>query len=382
MTRLTLHTFIIGLLTLLPAGLFAQTAVVEVDEQWRLYDLQKGDFVSEAYDNLQILGRTRVAFRKTSDSDYGIMDASGKVLLEPTYQNISSYVNGFAFGTEGYIGYWAIDTNGQRAIDQRFSTIGDFSAPTADCPSLAAAGHDGYSQIGYITTKNEFVHDAVYETALAFREGNVLARLKDGSVFVLNCDGTRRELDIKLNIIGEVSEGLVVVKPADRNAYGYINLEGKFVIEPKYTGAGNFIDGLAIVNKDYKYGIINKKGEVILPTEHGLIYRGPGPVFMVSNGANGFQLYDATGRLVNDQRYKSAKAFEDGFFAVQTEEGGNFLRPDGTLLLKPGVYSSTNSFTNGYAAVEVFELYGLVDANGEEVLWPDFQSIKGVILSD
>ncbi|MFW5658496.1 MAG: WG repeat-containing protein [Bacteroidota bacterium] len=381
MTRLTTYTLLIGLLTLLPAGLFAQTAIVQVGEQWRLYDLQKGDFISEAYDNLQILGRTRVAFRKTADSDYGIMDASGKVLLEPTYQNISSYVNGFAFGTEGYIGYWAIDTNGQRAFDQRFSNIGDFSAPTADCPSLAAAGHDGYPQIGYMNTEGEFVHDAVYETALNFREGKVLARLSDGSVFVLNCDGTRRKLDLDLDIIGDVSDGLVAAKPVGNKHYGYINLKGEFVIAPQFTGAGNFINGLAIVNTDYKYGLINKQGDVILPTAHRLIYRGPGPVFLVNLGPEGFQLFDAKGQPVNKALYTSAKAFEEGFFAVQTEAGGNFLRPEGTLLLKPG-YTSTQSFRNAYAAVELDELFGLIDQNGKEVLKPQFEAIKGVIISD
>ena len=41
---------------------------------------------------------------------------------------------------------------------------------------------------------------------------------------------------------------------------GYINNKGKIVIQPKYTDASIFQEGLAYVKVKNKYGFINKKG--------------------------------------------------------------------------------------------------------------------------
>lgn len=53
--------------------------------------------------------------------------------------------------------------------------------------------------------------------------------------------------------------------------YGYINETGSVVIEPKYEGAGDFHEGLAIVTLNGKWGAINKKGEIIIPFEYDFI---------------------------------------------------------------------------------------------------------------
>lgn len=48
--------------------------------------------------------------------------------------------------------------------------------------------------------------------------------------------------------------------------YGFIDETGTIVINPTYTWARNFSDGLAVVNQDDTFLVINTKGEVILKT--------------------------------------------------------------------------------------------------------------------
>jgi serine/threonine-protein kinase len=57
--------------------------------------------------------------------------------------------------------------------------------------------------------------------------------------------------------------GLALV---ERNGkWGYINLQGQMVIPCIYDGGNSFQDGLAEVWKDGKCGYINTQGEVVLP---------------------------------------------------------------------------------------------------------------------
>ena len=68
----------------------------------------------------------------------------------------------------------------------------------------------------------------------------------------------------KYDDVGNFHEGLAWVQQNGR--YGFINKEGKEVVEPKYNKVGNFHEGLAWVEQNDKFGFINKEGkEVVKP---------------------------------------------------------------------------------------------------------------------
>jgi len=54
------------------------------------------------------------------------------------------------------------------------------------------------------------------------------------------------------------------------NTLAYIDNTGKTVLSPEYDDGGSFIDGVAVVTKDKKFGLIDKTGKLLLP----LIYDG------------------------------------------------------------------------------------------------------------
>jgi hypothetical protein len=43
-----------------------------------------------------------------------------------------------------------------------------------------------------------------------------------------------------------------------------MNSQGKITIAPEYGDAGPFVEGLAVVLKGEKYGVINKKNEPVI----------------------------------------------------------------------------------------------------------------------
>jgi len=65
----------------------------------------------------------------------------------------------------------------------------------------------------------------------------------------------------KYDWIGNFAEGLARVQLDGK--WGYIDREGKEVIQIKYDGAGDFFEGRARVVLNGKYSFINKEGKEI-----------------------------------------------------------------------------------------------------------------------
>lgn len=72
--------------------------------------------------------------------------------------------------------------------------------------------------------------------------------------------------EVKMVQIGHFNEGLEPVKK--NGLYGYINKEGKTVIDFSYEDAGVFDQGIAPVKKNGVYGFINTKGEIIIQPQY------------------------------------------------------------------------------------------------------------------
>ena len=54
----------------------------------------------------------------------------------------------------------------------------------------------------------------------------------------------------------------------ENNLYGYMDAEGKIAIAAQYEEANAFVEGLAIVAFKERYGLINKKNEIIVPFDY------------------------------------------------------------------------------------------------------------------
>ena len=67
----------------------------------------------------------------------------------------------------------------------------------------------------------------------------------------------------------------------ENGKYGFKDQNGKVTIEPKYSGAENFSEGLASVRFNNKWGFIDKTGKVIIPFKYNSDY-GSGSKFSQS----------------------------------------------------------------------------------------------------
>jgi hypothetical protein len=121
--------------------------------------------------------------------------------------------------------------------------------------------------------------------------------------------------------------------------WGYIDTQGKFVVEPQFSSAQPFSEGLAAVrDASGRYG--NKCGYI-----------------------------DHTGKYVITPQFDEAFAFSEGFACVEVSNLFGYIDKRGASIIEPQYRSgATRGFAEGLVWVEVDGKWGCVNEKGETVI--------------
>lgn len=166
---------------------------------------------------------------------------------------------------------------------------------------------------------------------------------------------------------------------------GYIDRNGKIVIEPKWNGANNFSEGLAVVATNeggYHEGYIDTTGKVIIKPQYpkardfseGLAAVGFGHFGMHNSGNHKTGFIDQTGALVIKPKYRDAGSFSDGLAWVRDKDKYGFIDKTGRLVIALK-FDSVLDFSDGLASVRVKKRWGVIDHSGRFVIPPKYSFI-------
>ena len=237
---------------------------------------------------------------KIGEGKYEFTDLDGNSLYSFEADNVSMYNKGIAaIERSGKYGY--IDKTGQTVIEFEYDKVGFLSDDTLvaykkENDELLFLDEKG-NVIRTLNAENIGYKEASVEDIIGYTTVGVIVK-KDDLCGILNLDG-EKIVDFEYDEIGSFSkDGYAKVKKDDK--YGFIDENGNVVIEPKYDEASNLNDGIAsvkyddtwylidknenlvvnykydydyvsnymndiaIVMKDYKFGFLNKNGELII----------------------------------------------------------------------------------------------------------------------
>ena len=99
------------------------------------------------------------------------------------------------------------------------------------------------------------------EKGIVFRNERAFAENDDGYVML---DASGKQIgkqvyeDTKLFL---ESDGLAAIK--ENGKWGYVDKDGKVIIEPQFEEAHSFLNGYAAVKAHGKWGYINEKGKLV-----------------------------------------------------------------------------------------------------------------------
>jgi hypothetical protein len=142
----------------------------------------------------------------------------------------------------------------------------------------------------------------------------------------------------------------------ERYGAGYIDRQGKIVIQPQYLAFGNhggdFFDGLAnVTTKDDGDFYIDATGKRVAPSHYlsaGDFSEGLATRWFQDDKKWGY--IDRTGKLVIQARFDSASSFNEGLAVVKLDGKFGYIDHSGKLVI-PARFASAYGFSDGHALV-------------------------------
>lgn len=352
------------------------------------------DKINELHDELQInlenAGKYRFLIKE--DGVYGYIDEKGNRLLEPIYKYAHNFKEGLALVSIDGNKFGFINEKFELVIPYEYDLFHSLESPISDksllgdfSNGIAVVYVNGYYR--YIDKDNKFINDEEYTTAHNFENNVGIAINKDGKTVVINKEGniiftkperyeilqafenkfllTNYSVDFFVNNKGErisystpaqtylytqLSEGMVPFRNGDiTTLMGFVNEFGEVVIEPKFTYAGRFSEGLAIA-RDPSTITSKKEGKVDIttPALYGYI--------------------NEYGRFSINPKYPVAYNFSEGFARVGDYESLWFIDKFGREVFIQK-FKQANDFQNGVALVLTHDnIYQYINKSGD-IIW-------------
>ena len=178
-------------------------------------------------------------------------------------------------------------------------------------------------------------------------------------------------IPFKYDWVSDFMEGLAGVELNGK--WGYINKSGKEVVPPKYDEAGFFHEGLAGVELNGKWGYINKSGKEVVPLKYdGARSFHEGLAIVELNGKCGY--INKSGKEVVPPKYDYAWDFEEGLAGVSLNGKKNYINKSGKEVVQPK-YDDVDHFSEGLAGVNLNGKWGYINKSGKEVVPPKYDSV-------
>jgi hypothetical protein len=295
--------------------------------------------------------------RVVSDQKYGLIDTEGKYVLRPKYLKIYEFgPAGFAkvsFGNDR-IRYGLIDHSGNLITDSGYRDIRPFREGFA-----AVKVRDSY---GFINTQGQLVVPAIYSKVSDFQEGRAAVTIQGDCGYI---DITGREVvEVNFTKCLDFVDGKAVVYQGYRRA-GLIDAQGEMLIEPSINRLYSFSEGRGLV-RDPVDGIY-------YITEEGRMY--DGYYDMAGEFQYGVAVVQENGRwgVINHQgiklvrpKYDQIEGFENGYAKVRIRGLNGLTNLQGEFIVQPD-YEYISYAGEGLFRVEKGDKVGYFDTNGNWV---------------
>jgi hypothetical protein len=225
------------------------------------------------------------------DNKWGFMDTQGTIVVEPKYlcnMDIPVFKNGVARVYDPSVKAWGyIGHDGSVAIPFKFYSCTDFE--------------NGFA----LSYKPGSASDAK-----TFAHIQIITKLGIIPVEVAPC---------RYSYSTVFKEGMARI--SQKSGYGYMNVLGMVIGNSDYDDVRDFSDSLAAVQKDGKWGFIDKTGTLVIPfmfTNEPGAFSSDRAFVMGSNYLYG--IIDKSGKIIVEPKYKQVFPFENGFAVVSTTD--------------------------------------------------------------
>ena len=349
----------------------------------------------------------------------GLVNANGKVVVEPRYHEIE--LHGNSCKAKLFDSY--------EIRNEQYQLIATHQAQSIRkaAPGILVKSNPTESQL--LTTRGEVV--ATYpETEIVYFEnhlavikkhnlfgvidssGRILISpeyhsiwIKNGYIGIEENNGDWKLLNAELKQISRKAyqqinpalEGLFQIKRLD--SWGYIDANGEEILPPQYQETKPFEDGVAFANYLGSWGLIDQQGNWLIKPrydeleklnddtyvyqkagQYGLVKTNQAEVYSTSNklypAATGaiekntqgnHALISSNGEMLLSLQYRSIRQFNEDprYFLFENEQGSGIYNITTYTFFQDTAIQEMRTLNEGYIGIKLNNQYGLIDLNGK-----------------
>ena len=158
--------------------------------------------------------------------------------------------------------------------------------------------------------------------------------------------------------------------------WGFVDKEGNLIIDYKYTEALYFEEDLAPVRIEDKWGFINTKGETIIDFKYDMASMfDPETKLACVQKDNLFGMIDTKGNVVIEFKYDYLNMFSEGLAQAGIDDKYGFIDVNGNVVVDLK-YDNVGKFSFGAALVKKGNKVGFIDVTGKEIIPLEYNYAK------
>lgn len=289
-----------------------QILVIKGKQKYLLDNYLNKKILKNDYENIR-LGIGNYLYIKIKDK-YGIIDNSEVVKVAPKYEeflnlNDKNILIG-SIKTESY--FINLDENIEKKIDYENYSM----------ESLNRIMVSKDNKIGYIDNLAKEVIPLEYDGGFSFKDKKDFIQLKKGKFWYLLDSETLKLRKLPFEDIGEYADGYMVVEKNEK--FGYINKYGELKIPLKYIIAEEFKEGIAIVGNEKGFGVIDKSGKEIIKSIYDKIFIKGSYIYVIKDEKYG--LFSKRGREIIPAIYEKLGIEKEGVIYFKDSEKSGIIK--------------------------------------------------------
>lgn len=161
----------------------------------------------------------------------------------------------------------------------------------------------------------------------------------------------------------------------ERKGWGYIDVTGKFVVEPQFLTANVFSEGLARVrDNNFASTFFDTNGKIVFTVRYFVVGDCLNGRILVGNGARGKVGYiDRKGNVIIPTQFDEGHPFSNDVARVKSNGKIGFIDKQGRNVIEAR-FVEASDFVDGLASAKETAdgLFGYVDKQGKWVIKPSF----------
>jgi len=311
-------------------------------------------------------GQTLIPFRK--DSLWGFSNLKKEIIIPCQYFWVSTFKDGLADVSKGHKNngpHGFIDTTGKIVVPIKYHIVGVPSENTIrvysnDSGNWGYVDYDGNEILPQIYDKAQ---DFEYNRMLVVYKNEYQMIDKNGKIYFRNQD-----------VFGSsISEGFLTFRK--NNKEGIIDTLGNIILKPMTCQDIHSAreSKFAILNKDIKWGFLDKSGVLVIPCIYEKISLFSEGLACVYNKK--WHVINHAGKTVFETNFNELDYFSEGLCAFRKGKKWGFIDKTGKIIIKPQ-FEGVKEFSDGLAAVFINGKWGFIDKKGNIVIDPIYFNVE------